>query len=217
VQPEAQAPGSSRDARLRAYSAVSTSLALRSDHGLRELVDAATPLGRGIGGESAALKVDGIPVFVKLVPLTALEALPGHRQSTANAFALPAFCQYGIGSIGSPTANAFALPAFCHYGIGSIGSPGFGVWRELAAHAMTTNWVIAGHHQGFPLMYHWRVLPDRRTAISEELADTEKAVAYWGGRAQVRSRIEALQQAPASVALFLELSCPAFSGQVICG
>jgi hypothetical protein len=196
VQPEAQTPGSSRDARLRAYSAVSTSLALRSDHGLRELVDAATPLGRGIGGESAALKVDGIPVFVKLVPLTALEALPGHRQSTA---------------------NAFALPAFCHYGIGSIGSPGFGVWRELAAHAMTTNWVIAGHHQGFPLMYHWRVLPDRRTAISEELADTEKAVAYWGGRAQVRSRIEALQQAPASVALFLELSCPAFSGQVICG
>jgi hypothetical protein len=179
----AEGHGGSREARLTACGAVSDSLARRSDRELGELVDAATVLGRGIGGESAALTVDGIPVFVKLVPLTALEALPGQAGSTA---------------------NAFALPAFCHYGIGTIGSPGFGVWRELAVHAMTTSWVIAGDHEGFPLIYHWRVLPDRAPALSAELADVEKAVAYWGGRAEVRSRIEALQSARASVALFLE-------------
>lgn len=52
-------------------------------------------------------------------------------------------------------------------------------------------------------MYHWRVLPDS-TPLPEELADVERAVAYWGGGSQVRHRIQALQQSSASVALFLE-------------
>jgi len=64
------------------------------------------------------------------------------------------------------------------YGIGTIGGPGFGAWRELAVHTMTTNWVLAAEHEGFPLMYHWRVLPDS-TPLPEELADIERAVAYW--------------------------------------
>jgi hypothetical protein len=169
-------------ARLTAHAAVSTSLALRSDHALRELVDAAVPLGSGIGGKSALLEVAGTAVFVKRVPLTDLERRPEHIRSTANLFELPAFCQYGIGA---------------------IGGPGFGAWRELAAHIMTTNWVLAAEHEGFPLTYHWRVLPDS-TPLPEELADVERAVAYWGGGAQVRRRIEALRQSSASVALFLE-------------
>ena len=47
----------SRDARLIAHSAVSTSLALCSDRALRELVDEAAPIGSGIGGKSALLEV----------------------------------------------------------------------------------------------------------------------------------------------------------------
>jgi hypothetical protein len=60
----------SRGARLAAYSAVSTSLALCSDRELRDLVDTATPMGSGIGGTSALLEVGGTPVFVKRLPLT---------------------------------------------------------------------------------------------------------------------------------------------------
>ncbi|MEU0380619.1 protein kinase family protein [Streptomyces cyaneofuscatus] len=167
-------------ARLSAYSAVSTSLALHSDRRLSELVDAALPLGSGIGGTSALLKVDGKPVFVKRVPLTGRERLPEHARSTANLFGIPAYCQYGVG-----------------------GGPGFGAWRELAVHTMTTNWVLGGEYQGFPLMYHWRVLPDT-AALPEELADVERVVAYWGGSPEVRRRIEALQRSTASLALFLE-------------
>lgn len=151
-----------------------------SDRRLRELVDAATPLGSGIGGRSVRLEVDGTPVFVKLVPLTALELQPEHSRSTANMFGQPAFCHYGLGS------------------------PGFGAWRELAVHTMTTNWVLAGQFPGFPLMYHWRVLPGPASALPEELADVERAVAYWGGREEVGTRIRALAQSTASVALFLE-------------
>ncbi|XKK39736.1 hypothetical protein HFP72_02335 [Nocardiopsis sp. ARC36] len=172
----------SHGARLAAHSAVSTSLALYSDRALRELVDTAVPIGSGIGGTSALLEIAGTPVFVKRVPLTDLERQPGHVRSTANLFELPAFCQYGTGA---------------------IGSPGFGAWRELAVHTMTTNWVLAAEHEGFPLMYHWRVLPDS-TPLPAELADVERAVAYWGGGTQVRRRIEALRQSSASVALFLE-------------
>lgn len=172
----------SRPARLRAHSVVSTALALYSDHALRELVDAAAPLGAGIGGKSALLEVAGTPVFVKRVPLTDLERQPEHMRSTANLFEMPLFCQYGVGL---------------------IGGPGFGAWRELAGHIMTTEWVLAAEYEGFPLMYHWRVLPDS-TPLPDELANIDRAVAYWDGLPQVRNRIEALRDSSASIALFLE-------------
>jgi hypothetical protein len=49
----------SRDARLAAYGSVSTSLSLFSDRRLGELVDAATPIGSGLGGKSVLLDVGG--------------------------------------------------------------------------------------------------------------------------------------------------------------
>ncbi|MGW5660673.1 protein kinase family protein [Streptomyces sp. NPDC003758] len=173
----------SRGARLAAHGAVSTSLALCSDRRLHELVGAATPIGSGIGGKTVLLEVDGTPVFVKQLRLTDLERRPENVHSTANLFGVPSFCQYGIGTVCGPQ---------------------FGAWRELAVHTMTTNWVIAGDYEGFPLTYHWRVLPDAGQPLPEELADVERAVAYWGGGSGVRRRIEALQQSTASLMLFLE-------------
>ena len=172
----------SRPERLRVHGAVSAALALHSDHSLRELVDSAVPIGSGIGGKSALLTIAGTPVFVKRLPLTDLERQPEHVRSTA---------------------NLFDLPLFHHYGVGLIGAAGFGAWRELAVHTMTTNWVLAADHEGFPLMYHWRVLPDT-TPLPTELADIDRAVAYWDGRPQVRRRIEALRDSSASISLFLE-------------
>jgi hypothetical protein len=173
----------SHGARLAAHGAVSTALTRYSDRELRDLVDGAKPLGSGIGGTSALLDIGGTPVFVKRLPLTDLERQPENAHSTA---------------------NLFELPDFCHYGVGIIGGPGFGAWRELAVHAMTTNWVLARDHEGFPLMYHWRVLPHPGQSLPEELADVEKAVAYWGGGPETRLRIEALRDSSASLTLFLE-------------
>ncbi|SEP00292.1 hypothetical protein [Amycolatopsis saalfeldensis] len=173
----------SRDARLAAYSAVSTALALRSDLELRDLVDAAEPVGSGIGGTTALLDVGETPVFVKRVPLTDLERQPENVRSTA---------------------NLFGLPDFAHFGVGLIGGAGFGAWRELAVHTMTTNWVLAKDFEGFPLTYHWRVLPHPGQSLPGELADVDKAVAYWGGGSAVRRRIEAVRDSSASIALFLE-------------
>ncbi|WP_123813527.1 protein kinase family protein [Myceligenerans xiligouense] len=173
----------SRGARLAAHGAVSTALSLCGDPRLAELVDTGTPIGTGIGGRTVLLEVEGTPVFVKQVRLTDLERRAENVRSTA---------------------NLFELPLFCHYGVGSIGGPGFGAWRELAAHSMTTNWVIAGDHDGFPLMHHWQVLPDSGQPLPEELADVEHAVAYWGDGPGIRHRIEAVRDSTASIVLFLE-------------
>jgi hypothetical protein len=147
--------------RTSTYSAVSTALALLSDRQLGELVDNAKPLGSGIGGTSVLLDIEGTPVFVKRVPLTDAEKLDAH--STANLFGLPTFCQYGIGG------------------------PGFGVWRELAVHTMTTGWVLDGQNESFPLMYHHRILPQSAQPLPAELRDIDKAVEYWEGSSAVRA------------------------------
>ncbi|MEV6060992.1 protein kinase family protein [Nocardia asteroides] len=167
------------ETRLAAYGSVATSLALLSDHALLRALDDAEPLGSGIGGKAVVLKVAGRQVFVKRVPLTDWELRPENIHSTANLFELPMFCHYGIGG------------------------PAFGAWRELAAQAMTTNWVLAGEFASFPLMYHWRVLPDA-TPLPEELADIDAVVDYWEGAAPVRRRLLEQRSASASIALFLE-------------
>jgi hypothetical protein len=149
-------------------------LAILSDRRLGELLARAQGLGAGIGGTSALLDIDGVPVFAKRVPLTDLERRPENAQSTANLFDLPAFFQYGVGS------------------------PGFGAWRELAANTMTTNW--AGQpERGIYLDVSLRCCPHLPEA--DEHSD---AVAYWGGSRAVRERFGALGRASASVVLFLE-------------
>lgn len=167
--------------RLAGYGAVSTALALLSDRHLAELVDTAPIRHQGIGGTTALLQVAGTAVFVKRVALTELENRPEHRRSTANLFELPTCYQYGVGSAG------------------------FGVWRELAAHTMTTNWVLGGRCASFPLMYHWRVVdgPPPTAATGDDQA-VERMVAHWGGSPAVRDRLAAIASAPASVVLFLE-------------
>ncbi|MFD1546711.1 hypothetical protein [Nonomuraea guangzhouensis] len=167
----------SHDERVSRYSEVASALAFHSDRQLGESLEQAQLLGSGIGGASALMAMDGVPVFAKRVPLTDLERRTGNVMSTANLFGLPSFCQYGVGG------------------------PGFGAWRELAANVMTTNWVLAGRSEAFPLLYHWRVLPGAPPP-GDEHADVEAVVQYWDGSSAVRDRLHAVARASASIVLF---------------
>lgn len=68
-----------------------------------------------------------------------------------------------------------------------VGSTGFGAWRELAAHVMTTNWVITGQCPNFPIMYHWRILEDTDSKIisDEEQIALDKDATYWENNAPI--------------------------------
>ncbi|MGW3820099.1 protein kinase family protein [Streptomyces sp. NPDC005046] len=167
--------------RVSAYAAVGARLSLLSDRRLEDAVASAPSLGSGIGGRSAEMEVEGIRVFVKRVPLTDIELRPEHARSTRNLFDLPLFYQYGAGSAG------------------------FGAWRELAAHAMTTGWVLRNEYTGFPLLYHWRILPDSApVGFTDGLGGIEGAVAHWEGSPAVRRRLEAIGRSSFSLVLFLE-------------
>ena len=168
--------------RLATYNVISTELALLSDLRLSSLLEKAVPLGSSICGVTSRIEIDGMSVFVKKIRLTDIEIQPENKMSTANLFDLPTFFQYGIGS------------------------QGFGAWRELAAHIMTTNWVLAGECLNFPMMYHWRILPRLQHEKSTEqvLKEIEKDVAFWDGSQAVRTRMLASLQASTEIVLFLE-------------
>lgn len=167
--------------RIKLYSQISTSLACLSNEKLKQILADSKPMHEGIGGKSALISIDDTPVFVKKVPLTDLEQLPQHFMSTANLFNLPLGYQYGVGSAG------------------------FGAWRELATHIMTTNWVITGECANFPIMYHWRILPSHPGDININYwGDIEKYCQYWENSDVIRKRVEDLNKASAHIALFLE-------------
>lgn len=142
------------------------------------LVAEAEPMATGIGGSTARVRLRDSDVFVKQLPLTAIE------QDDPIS-----------------TVNWFRLPVSCHYG---IGSPGFGVGREIAAHQLTSDWVISGETASFPLLYHWRVLDHRcRTNVAE--FDGDAARRKWGSHwPRVRDRVDALTTARRSIVLLLE-------------
>ena len=169
--------------RLAAHRTVATALSVLSDSGLARRLAAGHALGSGAGGSVVTVEVEGVTVFAKSIPLTAVELRPGNRMSTANLFGLPAFYQY------------------------PMGSAGFGAWRELAAHAMTTTWVLTGGYPGFPLTHHWRILPaspPAEDAMTTMFGGIGGAVARWDGSAAVGRRLEAVAGSRAAVVVFQE-------------
>lgn len=165
--------------RIKKYSLISNKLSCISDIKLSEIIENAAALHNGIGGESVLINIDNMPVFVKKIPLTDLERKPENVMSTANIFDLPLFFQYGIGS------------------------QGFGVWRELACNVISTNWVISGESENFPIMYHWRIF-NTKNESDKKKEKIEEQVSFWEKSDKVRKRLEEINNASASVFLFME-------------
>ncbi|GIJ24194.1 serine/threonine protein phosphatase [Micromonospora lutea] len=162
------------------HDRVAASLAARTDGELAALVQAGSLTGVGVGGGSLTADVDGVPVFVKRVPLTDREL--AHPHNTANLFDLPVRWQYGMYRLAGPSFNA---------------------WRELAANLSVTEGVLAGETESFPLLHHWRVLPGR-PPVAPEHVDIDAVVSQFGDNQAVRARLDALANATTSLVLFLE-------------
>jgi hypothetical protein len=168
--------------RIDGYEKASRFLESLTEAELKEFLDRSTKLGSGTGGEVLSSNIDGLPVFIKKIRLTDLERR--HFRSTENLFELPCCYQYGVGS------------------------QGFGVWREIASHEMTTKWVLEGECQNFPLMYHFRVL-ERENLTQQELSleereEIDSMVQYWDQSIAVKEKLMAARQAQADVVVVME-------------
>lgn len=119
-----------------------------------------------------------IPVFVKRIPLTA--------QEYTRAF---------------DTANHFHLPMYYHYGVGSAG---FGAFRELLTHLKCSQWVSQGLHSGFPLLYHYRILPTPIVWKQRSEDSLNKHLAFWNQNDAIAHYLAERAKAPYEIMLFLE-------------
>lgn len=165
-------------ARIDKARSISEALAGLDDAGVRALIEAAEPVGIGIGGTTKTVCINETTVFVKQLPLTSIEE-------------------------GDPTATAsrVQLPFVCHYG---IGSPTHGAGRELAAHQVTSEWVQAGTVNFFPLLLGWRVVDLKCNTDLTEF-DGEVSQRKWGTHwPQVKGKLTAMEDASKSMVLFLE-------------
>src|SRR5579884_2886981 len=163
--------------RLKVHSELRARLVRLGDDELGSL----TPPGqesRGAWGTSYAASVAGSEVFIKRIPLTDLE-----RQSMFS------------------TANHFRLPNYYHYGVGSAG---FGAFRELAAHQRTTEWVLDGAGDGFPLLHHWRVLPCSELPPPNPRITSPGYVTYWNNSKAAARYVRARAAARWEIWLILE-------------
>lgn len=163
-------------ARAQRYYKLSSQLAQLDNEALRaRLVSTVENEG---WGKTAIITVEETKVFVKRVPVTAVEY--------ANQFS---------------TQNHYALPTYYHYG---IWSGGFGAFRELVAHIKTTNWVLAGATDHFPLLYHYRIVPWPNPQATFPEDELQSYVAYWGGNQQIETYMRARDSASHQLLLFLE-------------
>ncbi|MCB9228400.1 MAG: protein kinase family protein [Deltaproteobacteria bacterium] len=167
--------------RIRQYHKLHESLTKNSDEELSSLLEQCSESAQGIGGNTCALAIDSVPVFIKRIPLTDREKNE-YKQSTLNYFDLPLYYQYGVGS------------------------RGFGIWREVSTHVKSTQWVLNKENTHFPLLYHWRMLPrklaDQTPEDHQEKLD--KYVRYWGDSKSIRNKEEEVFKATSEVVLFLE-------------
>ncbi len=166
--------------RLQGHEALSRQLAALGDAAFAAW-DSEPDTWRGhiFGSRSRVVDLGGAKVFLKQIPLTALEQ--GHPGSTA---------------------NLFNLPSRYHYGVGSAG---FNAWRELDAYLKAHAWATSGECPHFPLVHHWRLLPRTAPVLSRRQLDwLEQAPAYWADLGPVAERLAALEAAQSSVVLCLE-------------
>jgi|SRR5579871_306037 len=162
--------------RRKRYFKLSPAIALMDNARLHSLFEAAE--SNSGWGRNHAIDIGQSKVFVKRVPVTDLEY--------ENMFS---------------TKNLYDLPTYYNYGVGSAG---FGVFRELVAHIKTTNWVLEGAIETFPLMYHYRIVPFSGERKDVDMERHQSYVEYWGSNENIGKYMLDRANANHELVLFLE-------------
>ena len=164
------------DSRRSTYFNVNSAIAAMDNAAIGALLDQgeSTP---GWGKHQTA-DIEGTTVFVKSIPVTDLEY--EHAFSTRNLYEMPLYYNYGVGSAG------------------------FGAFRELLTHVLTTNWVLDDQTPSFPLLYGFRLLPSSGERMVIDAQRRNGYVAYWNGNEAIGRYFDERMKARYDLALFLE-------------
>ena len=145
------------------YFQIASQLTQLDNTQLMDLFENSHPTASSTGwGSSQIIDFEQSKVFAKRLPVTNLEY--------ANLFS---------------TRNLYDLPTFCNYGIGYFASTGLGIFRELATHIKTTQWILDDEIATFPLMYHYRIMPFLGQRSVVDLDPHKKYVESWDNNANV--------------------------------
>lgn len=143
------------------------------------------PEGEPHRGKTLSITLDSKQIFIKRIPLTKLDL--------NNTFA---------------TRNLFNLPLYFNYNIGTIG---INLYREIVSHIRTTNWVLNGTMENFPLMYHHRIIPlseNKRLETDlddyKNLEEYQNYLEYWGNNENVGHYVTSRVAAKHEMLIFLE-------------
>lgn len=173
--------------RRKLYSEISTQLGFINDNKLPSLFK---DDNKNQGwGTNQIIKLGNKKVFVKRIPITDLEY--------KNQFS---------------TKNLYKMPCYYNYGVGSAG---FGVYRELLTHIKTTNWVLDGSIENFPLMYHYRILPVSKKTNKINMIKHNQYVNYWNSNKNISKYILDRSKANYEMILFLEYIPYTFSTWIL--
>lgn len=174
--------------RMQKYCQLSSQIAQNDNAQLSSLLDNSDPLTRW--GRNQTLEIEGNNVFVKRIPMTDIEQ--------ENMFS---------------TKNLYNLPPYYNYGVGSVGS---GIFRELVAHIKTTNWVLSGEIESFPLLYHYRVIPFSGERAEIDMEKHNEYVTYWGRSENIgRYMLDRANNATMELLLFLEYIPEVLASQLL--
>lgn len=162
--------------RMQKYFHLSSQIAQMDHAQLSSVLDNSEPITSW--GRHQTLEIDGTNVFVKRIPVTDIEY--------ENMFS---------------TNNLYDLPTYYNYGLGSVG---LGVYRELVTLIKTTNWVLSGEIDSFPLLYHYRIIPigGERAEVDEK--KRQGYIKYWGGNENIGRYMLDRANANYELVLFLE-------------
>jgi len=167
--------------RVENHAKISQKLLGLSEEEVTDLLKSGKSVGSSMG--AFALNIEGIPVFAKQIAISDVELAhqkPDGKFSTENIFGLPTAYQY------------------------AFKSAGFGAGRELAAHAMTTEWALSGECESFPITYGYKMI-DRAPSedpLSEE--DFKSLRKYWNDSEAVEARMRGIEGAKKSMVIFME-------------
>jgi len=134
--------------------------------------------GGGGFGKKQVIRLGRTNVFVKRIPVTDLEV--------ENPFS---------------TRNLHRLPIYYNYGVGSAG---LGVHREILAHIKTTNWVLSGAIEHFPVLYHHRIIPWSGERPNHNAEEHAMFVKYWNGNKNIDRYLIHRSRADYKAVLFME-------------